>query len=101
MTKYMMARGSLKARLSRVRGRLSARPSLVVGVVLVLAGCGGSGLAASSSPAGPAGSSTATSADAGRSFAGSASPSAEVTQSAAVPEPAHTIVVVMENHSYE
>ena len=56
-------------------------------LVLVLVGCGGSGPAASS-PAGQTGSSAA------------AATTTTGTQPAAVPEPAHTVVVVMENHSY-
>jgi hypothetical protein len=92
-----MARGSLKAQLSRMDGWLPARPSLscqaLVGVaslfaslvLLVLAGCGGSSPGAGSSPAGQARSSAPASAD--------ASPGT-------VPEPAHTVVVMMENHAY-
>lgn len=75
-----MTRGSLKARVGAA--------SLFAGVaLLVLAGCGGSGPAASG-PVGRAGSSAA------------AATTTTGTQSAAVPEPAHTVVVVMENHSY-
>jgi acid phosphatase len=71
--------------------------SLIAAVVLLgLAGCGGSGPVASR----PA-SSSATSAVTGQSTAGSPSaPAATGAQRAAVPEPAHTVVVVMENHSY-
>jgi phosphatidylinositol-3-phosphatase len=57
--------------------------ALAAVVLLVLAGCGGSGPAASS----PSTSSAATSETAG-------------AQPAAVAAPAHTVVVVMENHSY-
>ena len=80
------------------RARVGAA-SLFAGVVLLmLAGCGGSGPSASS-PAGQTGSSAAASSATGRPSASGASPSAS-TQPAAVPEPAHTVVVVMENHSY-
>jgi len=100
-----MTRGSLKARLSRTHGSLPTRSgrsarvgaaSLFAGVaLLVLAGCGGSGPEASS-PARQAGSSAG-------ATAGTGTPAATKTtgtQRAAVPEPAHTVVVVMENHSY-
>jgi acid phosphatase len=73
----MMARGSVTA--------------LLAGVLLVLAGCGGSGPAASN----PAPTGTPVSPSAGSAPAGTPAG----TQPAAVPEPAHTVVVVMENHS--
>jgi phosphatidylinositol-3-phosphatase len=77
------------------RARVGAA-SLFAGVVLLmLAGCGGSGPSASS-PAGQTGSSAA---GPGRPSASGASPYAG-TRPAAVPKPAHTVVVVMENHSY-
>jgi phosphatidylinositol-3-phosphatase len=64
--------------------------------LLAVAGCGVSG-PVSSSTARP----SATSAVTGQSPAGSPSASAATgAQRAAVPEPAHTVVVVMENHSY-
>jgi hypothetical protein len=117
----MMAQGSLKARLSRAYGRRSARPvpsgripaaaagqagvragGLVVGVMLlVLAGCGGSGTGSASSPASQTRSPAAAPAGTGTSSAGSAAASAAAgAHPAAVPQPAHTVVVVMENHSY-
>ena len=71
--------------------------SLIAAVVLLgAAGCGGSG---------PVGNGavrpSATSAMTGQSSAGNPSaPSASGAQRAAVPEPAHTVVVVMENHGY-
>ena len=67
-------------------------------VLLALAGCSGSGPAPGGPPARP--SASAASASTGRPAAGSASPSATGAQPGAVPEPAHTVVVVMENHSY-
>ena len=70
------------------RGSVTA---LLAGVLLVLAGCGGSGPAASS----PAPTGTPVSPSAGSAPAGAPAG----TQPAAVPEPAHTVVVVMENHS--
>ena len=101
----MMARGSRKVRLSRAHGPQPTRSgrsarvgaaSLFAGVaLLVLAGCGGSGPTAGS-PAGQTGSSAA-------ATAGTGTPAATKTtgtQPAAIPEPAHTVVVVMENHSY-
>ena len=98
---WLQARTDLSGRLragAARRFRASAA-SVFVGVVLVLASCSGSG-PAPSGPAGQAGSASATSASAGRAAAGSASPSATGAQPGAVPEPAHTVVVVMENHSY-
>lgn len=112
-----MARDSLKARLSRVHGlrpRLLGPPgraragaagrarvgaaSVFAGVVL-LAGCGGSGPA--SSPSGQISSAPATTAVGRQPSPGSAPASAATSAGpAAVPEPAHTVVVVMENHSY-
>ena len=66
-------------------------------VLLVLAGCGS---ASTSTLSGQACSPT-TSAVAGRPPASGASPSATAsTEPAAVPQPAHTVVVVMENHAY-
>jgi len=70
------------------RGSVTA---LLAGVLLVLAGCGGSGPAASN----PAPTGTPVSPSAGSAPAGAPAG----TQPAAVPEPAHTVVVVMENHS--
>jgi phosphatidylinositol-3-phosphatase len=69
------------------------------GVVLVLASCSGPGPAPSSS-AGQAGSTAATSAATGQPPAGNASPPATGARPGGVPEPEHTVVVVMENHSY-
>ena len=96
----MMAQGRLNSQLSRASGWLSARPalagaaSLFVGAAL-LAGCGGSNPEpARQTPA-------ATSAGTGQPPAGSAAPSPTTSaQPAAVPEPAHTVVIVMENHAY-
>lgn len=71
--------------------------SLIAAVVLLgAAGCSGSG---------PVGNGavrpSATSAMTGQSSAGNPSaPSASGAQRAVVPEPAHTVVVVMENHGY-
>ena len=71
--------------------------SLAAGVVLLgLVGCGGSGPVA-----GGTARPSAASAVAGRSSAGGAMASAATGGNrVAVPEPAHTVVVVMENHSY-
>jgi predicted small lipoprotein YifL len=81
---------------SASRGQIGAVSLIAAVVLLGLAGCGGSGPVASK----PA-SSSATSAVTGQSTAGSPSaPAATGAQRAAVPEPAHTVVVVMENHSY-
>ena len=66
--------------------------ALAIAVPLVLAGC--SGTATSGTAGGPAGSSAGTSPPA----AASTSPA---VKAAAVPKPAHTVVVVMENHAYE
>jgi phosphatidylinositol-3-phosphatase len=97
-----MARVSGKAQPSRTRPGLPDRArvgavGLFAGVVLLmLAGCGGSGSPAST-PVSPTGSPAAASPGTARSV----SPSATTgPQPAAVPEPAHTVVVVMENHSY-
>jgi phosphatidylinositol-3-phosphatase len=96
----MMAQGSLNSQLSRASGWLSARPalagvaSLFVGAVL-LAGCG------SSSPEPSRQTPAATSVGTGQPPAGSAAPSATTSaQPAAVPEPAHIVVIVMENHAF-
>jgi hypothetical protein len=80
------------------RSRASAA-SVLVGVAFLLASCSGSG-PAPSGPAGQAGSAAATSAGTGQPAAGNVSPPATSAQPGAVPEPAHTLVVVMENHSY-
>ena len=81
---------------SASRGQIGAMSLIAAVVLLGLAGCGGSGPVASR----PA-SSSATSAVTGQSTTGSPSaPAATGAQRAAVPEPAHTVVVVMENHSY-
>src|SRR5690242_1994195 len=111
-----MVRDSLNTQTDDAHGDLSVRPSLpgrarpgarsrvrigaaglAAGVVLLgLAGCGGSGPVASGT-ARP----SATSAVTGRSPAGRAPASAAAgAQRVGVPEPAHTVVVVMENHSY-
>src|SRR5207248_5875130 len=77
---------------SASRGQIGAVSLIAAVVLLGLAGCGGSGPVASR----PA-SSSATSAVTGQSTAGSPSaPAATGAQRAAVPEPAHTVVVVME-----
>jgi acid phosphatase len=102
----MMAQGSSKARPGRAPGWLPARPglaraaSLLAAVVLVVitAGCDGHGL----ETAGQTGASAAASPSTGQTSAGSAAPSVTTgAQPAKVPAPAHTVVVVMENHSYE
>jgi hypothetical protein len=107
-----VTRDSSKTRPGDARGALSVRPSLsgqvrpgalslrtgaasLIAVVALLevAGCGGSGLVA-----GNAAGSPATSAVTGRSRASGASASAVTgAERAAVPEPAHTVVVVREN----
>ena len=93
-----MAQVSLKSQLSRAPARppLAGAASLFLGaVLLVLAGCGGSGPGPASQT--PAATSLAT----GQPPAGSAAPSATTgAQPAAVPQPAHTVVIVMENHPY-
>jgi acid phosphatase len=95
----MMAQGSLNSQLSRASGWLSARSalpgaaSLFVGAVL-LAGCG------SSNPEPASQTTAATSVSTGQPPAGSAAPSATTSAPAAVPEPAHIVVIVMENHAY-
>ena len=99
-----MAPGSLKPQSSRASGWVSARPVLVgaaslfaSAVLLVLAACGGLG----PEPAGQTGAPAATSASTGQPPAASAPASATAgAQPAAVPEPVHTIVVVMENHGF-
>ncbi len=83
------------------RTRIGASGLFGLVVLLALTGCGSSGPAATSTRADQTTSSAATSAGTGRPTESGASPSATTgTQSAAVPEPAHTVVVVMENHSY-
>ena len=76
-------------RRGKARRARGGAARLAVGVMLLaLAGCGGSGTgsaAASAPSSGPASVSSAATAGA---------------QTAAVPQPAHTVVVVMENHSY-
>ena len=68
--------------------------SVFVGVVLLaLASCSGSGLAAGG-PVSQAGSTSATPASTERP-----APAATGAQPGVVPEPAHTVVVIMENHS--
>jgi phosphatidylinositol-3-phosphatase len=81
------------------RSRASAASGFAGVVLLALASCSGSGPAAGGPP-GQAGSASATPASTGRPAAGSTSPPATGAQPSAVPEPAHTVVVVMENHSY-
>ena len=90
--------GRLRAGAAR-RSRASAASVFVGVVLLVLTSCSGSGLSPGG-PAGQAGSASARSASTGSPAAGSASPSATGAQPGAAPEPAHTVVVVMENHSY-
>jgi phosphatidylinositol-3-phosphatase len=65
-------------------------------VLLVLASCSSSSLV----PGGPGGQAGSASATTGRPAAGKASPSATGAQPGTVPEPAHTVVVILENHSY-
>jgi phosphatidylinositol-3-phosphatase len=90
-----MTRDSSKMRpgaLSRVR---IGAAGLAAGVVLLgLVGCGASGAVASNT-AGPSAAPAVT----GRSSA-SGTPAPAATGGQQVPEPAHTVVVVMENHSY-
>ena len=75
--------------------RLS-RTLIAVVVLLGVTGCGGSAPMGSSAVRPPE-----TSAVTGQSAAGNPSaPPSPGAQRAAVPEPAHTVVVVMENHSY-
>ena len=95
-----MVQGSLNSQLSRASGWLSARSalagaaSLFVGAVLLTA-CG------NSSPEPARQTPAATSVGTGQPLAGSAAPSATTSaQPAAVPEPAHIVVIVMENHAY-
>ena len=95
-----MAQGTLNSQLGRASGWLSARPalagaaSLFVGAVL-LASC------SSSSPEPARQTPAPTSVGTGQPPAGSAAPSATTSaQPAAVPEPAHIVVIVMENHAY-
>jgi phosphatidylinositol-3-phosphatase len=77
--------------MTRFAGR-----TLATAALLMLVGCGST--AANGTPGGQAGAGAGTS----QSPAPGASPAATTgTRLAAVPEPAHTIVVVMENHAYE
>ncbi len=79
------------------RARLHAAMVFACVVLLVLAACG----FARGSPSGQACSPSATSAGTGRPSASSSPPSGTTgTEPAAVPAPAHTVVVVMENHAY-
>jgi hypothetical protein len=99
---WLQARTDLSGRLRAGAARRfkASAASVFVGVVLlVLTSCSGSGLSPGG-PAGQAGSASATSASTGQPAAGSASPSATGAQPGAVPGPAHTVVVVMENRSY-
>jgi phosphatidylinositol-3-phosphatase len=81
---------------SASRGPIVAVSLIATLLLLGVAGCNGPGPVASST-ARP----SATSAVAGRSPAGGTPAStAAGAQRGAVPEPAHTVVVVMENHSY-
>jgi hypothetical protein len=98
---WLQARTDLPGRLraSTARRSKTSAASLFAGaVLLMLASCSGSGPAAGGPP-GQAGSASATSASTGPA-AGSSSPPAAGAPPGAVPEPAHTVVVVMENHSY-
>jgi hypothetical protein len=84
-----------------MRGNSTAQSmaGLFTGVaLLMLAGCGGPGPGASS-PAGQTRSPSVASAGTGQ-LSQSSTPPPTGTQPAQVPEPAHTVVVVMENHSY-
>jgi phosphatidylinositol-3-phosphatase len=90
--------GRLRAGAAR-RSRASAASVFAGVVLLALASCSGSG-PAPGGPAGQAGSASAMPASTGQPVAGSVSPPATGAQPGAVPEPAHTVVVVMENHSY-
>jgi phosphatidylinositol-3-phosphatase len=99
---WLQARTHLSGRLraGATRRFTASAANVFVGVVLlVLTSCSGSGQSPGG-PAGQAGSASATSAGTARPAAGSASPSATGAQPGAVPVPAHTVVVVMENHSY-
>jgi phosphatidylinositol-3-phosphatase len=82
--------------MARPRRRRAALASgIALGVLVALAGCGGSGSAASTSRQ----ASPPAAADAVPSAA-SAIPGPPGARSARIPRPAHTVVVVMENHSY-
>ena len=92
-----MAQGKLNSPLSRTSGwrsALAGAASLFVGAVL-LASCANSGSEpARQTPA-------ATSVGTGQPAAGSAASAATTSaQPAAVPEPTHIVVIVMENHAY-
>ena len=86
-----MTRGGPKARLAARPDRAGVVRRLAGVIVLALAGCGGS--AATSTSSGQAGTSQPPA-------AGASAAATTDTKLAAVPEPAHTVVVVMENHAY-
>jgi acid phosphatase len=83
-----------------VRQSRLPRPAVAVAVALLLAmaGCGTSGAGSAGSPRDQSGSPAGQS---GSPAGQSGSPAGQgSTAPAAVPKPAHTVVVVMENHSY-
>jgi phosphatidylinositol-3-phosphatase len=84
----------------RSRRRASLAYGAALAVLVALAGCGGPGSV--SSPARtPARTAAATSAVSSPSTGAATAPSAASgTPSAVIPRPTHTVVVVMENHSY-
>src|SRR5260370_37134122 len=79
------------------RSGRAAATAVGAALLLALAACGGSGTASAGSPAGQPASPSAGQAASPSAGQGSGAPG---TGAAAVPEPAHTVVVVMENHSY-
>jgi acid phosphatase len=99
---WLQARTNLPGRLrvSAARRSKASAASVFAGVVLLmLASCSSPG-PAPGGPPGQARPASATPASTGRPAAGSVPPSATAAQPGAVPEPAHIVVVVMENHSY-
>ncbi len=102
--RYSQSMDRIRTRGLSRSGRAAAR-AVGAALLLALAACGGSGTGSAGSPAGQAASPSAGQA-ASPSAGQPASPSAGQgsgapgTGAAAVPEPAHTVVVVMENHSY-
>ena len=95
------ARGLLSSACSSPRTRVGTASTLggVVLLVLTLAGCSGSG-SAGRAPGGPAGMSTPAASTERPPAGGAQPPTSAGAGSSAVPEPAHTVVVVLENHSY-
>ena len=85
-------------RAAVARGRSGPRRTsaalIAATALLVLAGCSSSGSAGGQLPARPAGSAAATSPAAGSTSGPTSAPSGQV------PVPAHTVVVMLENHAY-